>query len=118
MVEKFLEKGVFKISNLNFGTNNQSQIFISFQNQSFTDIHNATIKIFCNNPKFIKTLTQVKYQNQYDDVDSIDEFQSDDKLGTLTFTVDDINKLEGFNLFLEFNKEGKAMIKNGIAFEI
>lgn len=66
----------------------------------------------------MNSIKELTYQNQYQDVSSIDNFNADKSLGTLTFQVEEINKLESFRLNMHFHKEGLQILNEGIQLDI
>lgn len=81
MVELFLSKGIFQIKDLDFGVSNQNSFFIAFKNNSFTNLSNITFKIHFSNENFLNTIKDLTFQNQYQDVNQIDDFSADLTLG-------------------------------------
>ena len=118
VVNEFMKRGTFNITNLAYGVLNDDKFYISFKNDSFSRLKNVTFKIFTQNPLFLEYIKGVSFQNQYSDLIKIEEFDIDEVLQRMVFQVPKIEQLEGFNLFIKFDKEGLQYLNMGTNFDI
>lgn len=66
----------------------------------------------------MKQIKELNYQNQYGDVNKIKDYDFDEKMGQIVFNVEQINSLEGFNLYLKLDKTGVELLNGGISLDV
>lgn len=59
-------------------------------------------------------MTKIKYQNQYEDVVNVKQFNINQDEGYLMFQVGKIEKLEKININIYFKQTGKQFFEQGV----
>ena len=117
VINLFLNRNVFEMTDLKYGFNNQKNLFINFKNSGLSNIYNSKIRIISKNANFLSNINEITFGNQYDSKNGVVEKIIYDELkNEINFILPNINRLETFNI--NFGFTNPEIIKQDIIFKL
>lgn len=117
VINLFLNRNVFEMTDLQYGYNNQKVMFVNFKNSGLSNIYNSKIRISSKNKDFLKNINEINFGNQYDSKNNaVEKIVYDEFLEEINFVLPNINRLETFSI--NFGFKDPMIIHENLTFKL
>jgi len=85
VVKLFLNRNIFELADLDYSMSHKGIFYINFKNKGLATLYNPIISFEINNDKFLTDISDVFFENQYQDLKEISNYKIDSEDRILSF---------------------------------